>query len=201
MADFEINTQNGPAVSSKFGEILLADLLILDRATGLMTWQYRPATLSVNLRSHNAWNSRFAGQPALTCRRDKGYLCGEILSRSTMAHRVVFAMHTGSWPVNFIDHINGEPADNRPENLRDVSIWENSRNVKKYSVNTSGTVGVGRVPHRAKWRAAICVDGKEKFLGHFDCVDDAISARAKANIEYGFHANHGRSLTPTADKE
>jgi hypothetical protein len=43
----------------------------------------------------------------------------------------------------------------------------------------------------SKWLASISINGKRKHLGYFKDIDDAIEARKNANIEYGYHANHG----------
>ena len=93
---------------------------------------------------------------------------------------------------NYIDHINGIRNDNRPENLRSVSISENNKNVSKSTRNTSGVVEVYYYANIGKWRADIKYDNKYKHLGCFDKFEDAVLARKKAEIEYGFHENHGR---------
>lgn len=43
-------------------------------------------------------------------------------------HRTVWALCHGAWPVEEIDHINGDRQDNRVENLRQVSRSENMLN-------------------------------------------------------------------------
>ena len=43
-------------------------------------------------------------------------------------HRAIFAFCHDRWPVQTIDHVNGCPADNRIENLREVSPSENRLN-------------------------------------------------------------------------
>jgi hypothetical protein len=40
--------------------------------------------------------------------------------------------------------------------------------------------------------ARISKNGKRKTIGSFKSKDEAIEARAKANLKYGYHVNHGR---------
>ena len=54
-----------------------------------------------------------------------------ILGKSYYLHRIIFKMLTGEEP-NLIDHINGNPTDNRIENLRSVDNQTNTRNAKKF---------------------------------------------------------------------
>jgi hypothetical protein len=101
-------------------------------------------------------------------------------------------MKTGKWPDTEIDHINGNRADNRFENLRQVSHQENGKNTKRYASNRSGFAGVGRTTNPSKWRARIRVNGKLVHLGVFDSAEDARTARKAAEKQFGFHENHGR---------
>jgi len=101
-------------------------------------------------------------------------------------------MATGAWPPDQIDHVNGVRTDNRIENLRSVTHAENGRNQAIPRNNTSGVMGVARRTRGKKWHAQIKVGGKQIHLGSFDDKDEAIAARAAADIEHGFHENHGR---------
>lgn len=38
----------------------------------------------------------------------------------------------------------------------------------------------------------IGVDSKWRWLGNFDAMSDALEVRAKAELDLGYHKNHGR---------
>lgn len=176
---------------------LLHQLLICDFETGFLTWRRRNADFYEDgfrsaARSADIWNSRWAGRPALTANRT-GYRAGQILKKSYIAHRVIWAMYTGAWPVGQIDHINGIRTDNRIVNLRDVSRQDNYRNASISKNNTSGALGVSWDARSGKWRAQITVDHKKKYLGTFSSKSEAVLVRKAAEAGYGFHPNHGRS--------
>ena len=77
-----------------------------------------------------------------------------------------------------VDHINGDPTDNRRRNLRLATATENSRN-RRIGKNSTGYVGV--IAHRTKWRAFITAGTKRKtYLGVFDTPEEAAHARDEA---------------------
>jgi hypothetical protein len=61
------------------------------------------------------------------------YISVEVDGVVYRAGRLAWFMYYGKWPEKVIDHINGNPADNRICNLRDVSQQENTLNCRKYS--------------------------------------------------------------------
>lgn len=97
-------------------------------------------------------------------------------------HRVVFAMHSGFMP-EFVDHIDGDPLNNRVENLRAATKSENCCNRGKQITNSSGYKGVYFDVAKNKWRAEIVKDGKRSRLGHFLTPKEASEAYQKAAIE------------------
>lgn len=73
-----------------------------------------------------------------------GYLRITILGVSYYEHHLVWILFGGDLVSGFdIDHINGDRADNRIENLRRISRAENLRNRRTpNSTNASGLLGV-----------------------------------------------------------
>lgn len=167
----------------------LRELLSYDPATGSLVWNKRCARFFQSEREQKIWNTRYAGKQALCVSRGRGRV--RVLGIGFAAHRVVWAIHYGEWPTLQIDHINGEPLDNRIANLRQVTNEENSRNIKLPANNTSGRIGVSR-RKCGDWRAEICVDQQRINLGVFPTLEAASEARAKAERQHGFHPNHGR---------
>lgn len=93
------------------------------------------------------------------------------------------------------DHINGNPLDNRKENLRICSPQQNSRNRRKNKNNKSGFKGVKRCCGKGyegtiKWMASINFEGKRMHLGVYDIPEEAARAYdAKAKELHGEFAH------------
>lgn len=82
-----------------------------------------------------------------------------------------------------VDHINGNPLDNRKSNLRKVSHQENMFNKGDYSNNTSGIKGVN-LNKDGLWVARIQVRGKRLFLGSSKDKEKTIKLRLDAEKSY-----------------
>ena len=98
-------------------------------------------------------------------------------------HRLIFYVHNPSWDIydssmdNFIDHKNGERADNRIENLQCVSHQENQ-------LNRTKAKGYCWREKRKKWESTIRVNGKNIYLGRFAKESDAREAYLSAKLKY-----------------
>ena len=172
----------------------LSDLLLYEPETGSLTWKVRAQDLFPTKRAAAVWNAKYAGKPALNCDDGKGYRHGRINRKHTFAHRAAWLLYYGVPAPERIDHINGDPADNRISNLRAVSNVENGRNAKQSKSNKSGVTGVFYVQRRNKYIAYISGPSGRENLGSFDRKEDAVAARQLAEVKHGYHHNHGRIL-------
>lgn len=120
-----------------------------------------------------------------------GYLQMSVEGRPYAVHRLIWLHVTGSFPECDIDHIDGNRLNNSWVNLRSVTRRENLRNSGIRVDNTSGVPGVSFAKDRRLWCAYIETGEGRKYIGHFRVFDDAVKARRGAEVEYGFHTNHG----------
>ncbi len=174
---------------------VLRQLLDYDPETGALTWKVRGDEYFVDGkydagRRSRRWNSRHAGKQAFSD-DGQGYLRGTVVGSNLAGHRVAWALVNGYWPDE-VDHINHDRADNRLANLREVSKGDNLKNRTMFSNNSSGVTGVSWHKQHSKWAAHIRVNGRRITLGVFRDMAEAVAARRKAEVEYGFHENHGR---------
>ena len=115
--------------------------------------------------------------------KDKdGYLIAKINKKSIKLHRYI----TDCPPNMIVDHIGGALTrnDNRRKNLRITTQQLNTKNHTLLSNNTSGYNGVSFDKKASKWRVYIYINGKQKTVGRFTNIEDALLARKEAEIEY-----------------
>lgn len=121
----------------------------------------------------------------------KGYKTIMFNQENWQLSRIAYYIYYGIDPLeNEIDHEDGNPANNKVDNLRFATRKENAKNKKLSKNNTSGKTGVVWVGNPSKgrpyWKCDIGVDGKQIHLGCFkeDKKEDAIKAREEAEIKY-----------------
>lgn len=115
-----------------------------------------------------------AGDEAGSLTRD-GYLKVKVEGRVYLAHRLAWFAVYGDQP-HILDHIDGNPANNRVENLRPATQRQNGKNV--------AAVGASYDPKRGKWMARICVDYKHINLGRYATREDAVRVAQAARREH-----------------
>jgi len=103
-------------------------------------------------------------------------------------HRLVFLMHHGYLPER-LDHVNGNPSDNRIENLRPATQSQNMWNRAISKNNTSGIKGVSKFKN--KWKACVMKNYKLIYLGLYNTIEEAKKAvedfRNKEHAEFARH--------------
>lgn len=156
--------------------------------TGELHWKFRGLCYFPDKRKHRLWNARFSGKIAGSL-NSQGYIVICINGKRYKAHRIIWLIVKGVWPVSEIDHRNEIKSDNRWGNLRQASSGQNKHNRKAYKNNTSGFKGITWNKRCQKWQAQISVDRKSYQLGLFIRIEDAISAHANAakDLHKDFH--------------
>ena len=158
----------------------LKSILDYDRDTGIFIWKVAKAKIN------NVGD--IAGS-----KRANGYYVIGIDNEVIPSQRIAWLYEYGEMP-EYIDHIDHNPSNNSINNLRNVSHQENMRNKLQYENNTSGVTGVNWHEKDRRWIARISVDGKRLRLGAFVEFHEAVNARKNAEVLYGYHENHGKTL-------
>lgn len=91
------------------------------------------------------------------------------------AHDLAWLWMTGEWPTTAIEHINGDPSDNRWQNLR---LTTRPKHQLKGGYGKSGIKGVSQVGNR--YRATANIHGLAVYLGTFNTADEAKAAYVRA---------------------
>lgn len=163
-------------------------LFIYDPESGHLVWRRREQSDFKAERDWRAWNSNNAGSVAGSP-NNFGHIRVRYNNKFYLAHRLIWKMVNGEDP-EIIDHINGNPADNRIENLRSASIFSNMRNVRTRSERKGRCFGVFRIGRR--WVVRIGEEGKQVQIGTFTRLHEAIAIRKCAEIVRGYHPLHGQ---------
>lgn len=87
----------------------LKSKLTYNISSGIFTWIKRNQNIAGTLNGSN-------------------YLVIRVSGKSYYAHRLVWLYITGRFPINLIDHINGDRSDNKLNNLREATYQENALN-------------------------------------------------------------------------
>jgi hypothetical protein len=126
------------------------------------------------------WHITKAGYAANTLKKRE-----RTSARVLLMHRLIMQA-----PANMeVDHVNGNPLDNRKENMRLCTHHQNMMNKATYKNNKSGYKGVSWHKPSSKWVARIKSGEKYLHLGLFHDVKDAYNAYliAAKHVHQGFN--------------
>jgi hypothetical protein len=115
---------------------------------------------------------------------NEGYVTLTVCGQRMKAHRLVFLLQMGRLPRGEVDHINGNRADNRWSNLRDVPKNVNQHNrwfARKDSRQPAQ--GVQTMGKNGRFWARIRVNKRDIYLGSFDTEAEAERAYLAAKRE------------------
>lgn len=109
----------------------------------------------------------------------KGYRRVAFDSVRFLAHRVAWLHVYGEWPVDMIDHINGDKSDNRIANLRQATASLNAQNKRKAQKNcASGLIGAHK--HKNGWYAKVYLNKQLAYGKVFKTPEEAHAAYVEA---------------------
>jgi hypothetical protein len=112
----------------------------------------------------------------------KGYIEIMINRESFRAHRLAWAFYHNQDPGGVqIDHIDENKSNNKIVNLRLAGPGPNKANVGPQKINKLGVKGV--YYGDGKFKAKICKNGKNYYLGSYDTIEEASNVYCAAAQE------------------
>lgn len=136
----------------------------------------------------NRANNRIkAGDIAGCLNKLTGYYSVRIDRKDYKNHRIIYALYHNlelDQLPEYLDHIDRNPSNNNPLNLRPATMSQNQGNVGLSKSNTSGVKGVSWHKPCQNWRAVIMMNGKYKHLGFFGSIEEAKKAYEEASRSY-----------------
>jgi hypothetical protein len=161
----------------------LNELLSYDADTGLFTW-------------NKSMRGPVKCGDVAGVNRGDGYIKIKINQVAHYAHRLAWAAFYQEQPPTLLDHVNGDPSDNRIANLRKADPSQNQWNRKARRNNLAGGLKGVRVNVKTgQITASGARLGEVSYLGTHKTVEEAASAYDLwARVNHGEYArlNYGK---------
>lgn len=111
-------------------------------------------------------------------KRQDGYFVTGIARKFYLNHRIIYSIanNVNLLDNQIIDHIDRQPQNNHPNNLRIVTRTENNRNVSKQKNTRSKYIGISFHKVNANYMARITVNKTRIHIGSFNTEKDAAIA-------------------------
>lgn len=162
----------------------LKDAFNYDQKSGNLVWRVdRPADHFATTVGHKVYLKQWAGKRAGTKYKDKTSAQCVVISfkgrkKRFSVHKLVFFYHFGYVP-ELIDHINGNPHDNKVENLQPLNYSLNTAKASMFSHNTSGYRGCRYRKRDNKWIVNLKVNKYGYYLGQYSDLEYAAAVYNK----------------------
>lgn len=156
----------------------VSERISYDPRTGETTWRYREVLTPWDA----TFNASKAGQRAGSLWRH-GYRMITLDGVRYGEHRIAWLLSYGEWPDGLIDHIDGNPSNNKLDNLRVANPAENSWN-RNHSGGESKYRGVFRSTESRRWRVRFMVNGVRINGGTYECETAAALAYDRLASQY-----------------
>ena len=139
-------------------------------------------------KSIKSWNAKHANKKAgFKHISIKKYLSWNLGFRylgkymSFKCSNIAFLLHNGYLTKNMcVQHVDHNPFNNNPNNLRECTRSQNTQNSKLRKNNTSGHKGVFFTRNKRNWYVIIKLNGKSYYFGTHKNKEDAIKASIEA---------------------
>lgn len=104
--------------------------------------------------------------------------------------QIAWTIKTGKFPDFIIDHMDGDPLNDKWENLRRGDRCVDQRNLKKNRRNSTGVTGVRL--NKGYFLAFIGNGSEQEYLGCSKDFFEACCLRKSAEIKYNYSPRHGK---------
>jgi len=168
-----------------------------DPIEGKLYWNDdRPLTHFKTKAAYVGWKKVCSGKEAgcIAKIRTLTYRIVKVCGLRTTCSKVMYALYYGHY-VEMVDHIDGNPLNNKIENLKASSADMNAKNIGLSKRNTSGIGGVSWDKTMCMWKASgsKSLEGRRRtiHLGYYDTIFEAACVRLSWQNTNGYSLRHG----------